>query len=63
MRNRDSTATLVDIALCIHTKLNIGIFAMGFDQTSGADFKNQCGRLAAGLQMMAITLTTIDIPS
>ena len=33
---------------------------MGFARTSGADFKNQCGRLAAVLQVMAITLTGLE---
>jgi hypothetical protein len=50
----------VDIALCIHTEVDIGIFGMGFARTSGADFKNQCGRLAAVLQVMAITLTGFE---
>ena len=36
---------------------------MGFARTSGADFKNQCGRLAAVLQVMAITLTGFEAES
>ena len=33
---------------------------MRFARTSGADFKNQCGSIAAVLQMMAITLTGFE---
>jgi hypothetical protein len=50
----------VEIALRVHTKVDVGIFGMGFARTSGADFKNQCGRLAAVLQMMAVTLTGFE---
>jgi hypothetical protein len=51
---------LVDINSRVHTKVDIGILGMGFARTSGAHFKNQCGRLAAVLQVMAITLTAFE---
>jgi hypothetical protein len=50
----------VDKDLRIHTEVDIGIFAMGFARTSGADFKNPNGRLAAVLQVMAIALTGFE---
>ena len=33
---------------------------MGFTRASGADFENQCDRLVAVLQVMAITLTGLE---
>ena len=46
--------------MCIRAKVDIGIFGMGFTRASGADFENQCDRLVAVLQVMAITLTGLE---
>ena len=48
------------MAFRVHSKVDIGIFGMGFARTSGTDFKNQCGRLTTVLQVMAITLTGFE---
>ena len=53
----------MDIALRVHTKIDIGIFGMGLAKASGADLEDQCGRLAAVLQVMAITLTGFEAES